>query len=272
ATAADSVQIPEPKPSDSIVTINGKNVLSVADLRTMIQNVVSRGATYSPELEYSLVNGFVNNDVLYQAALKQGLDKISSNREAIAQAQEQAKQNVLITIFYNDWVQRNTPTDSELRNEYNNEVAILKKMNEYQLRNIVYADEASAKKAINLLRRKRTTFEKEALSSLDRSAAADGGLVTWRPADQYIPVIREAIEKAKAGELILHPIKTDLGWHVVRIDGIRPVSILDFNQAKPSLTAKILAKKWDAYLSSLRQAQKISFPVYEERQKALERK
>lgn len=256
------------KPTDPVVVVGGKTILTVAQLESQLRNAVNAGAQYTPQLENTLVLEALGRTLVVNQALKEGLDKNREVAAAIAVAQENAKQTVLVQAMQADFVSKNQPTEAQLKAEYDRQVNAVKNLKEYRINNVVLKTEAEAKKLIANLKAKRTTFEKAAKTSLDTYTADKAGLVDWTASTAYLPEIRAVIEKTKKGVLVPTPIKTSAGYHVIRVDDVRPIQVVSFEDAKSNLLETMMKAKWTSYLDSLRKQSNVTYPLYEEIEKA----
>ncbi len=89
--------------------------------------------------------------------------------------------------------------------------------------------------------------------SLDAATAADGGKLPTSLYGEVIPELEEVVFRMRVGE-IGGPLKSKFGYHVLRKDGARAVSLKDGQARVASLLEK---QKLDAYL----QAIQVKFPV-----------
>jgi peptidyl-prolyl cis-trans isomerase D len=73
--------------------------------------------------------------------------------------------------------------------------------------------------------------------SQDPGSAKNGGDLGWADRTRYVAPFADAAFGMKEGE-IKGPVKTQFGYHVLKLEGIQPASVKTFEQAKPDLEAE----------------------------------
>jgi peptidyl-prolyl cis-trans isomerase C len=54
-----------------------------------------------------------------------------------------------------------------------------------------------------------------------------------------VPEFADAASKLKKGEITPTPVKTQFGWHVIRLDDTRPVKVPPFEQVKAQVAQQM---------------------------------
>jgi peptidyl-prolyl cis-trans isomerase D len=102
-------------------------------------------------------------------------------------------------------------------------------------------DDAAVKaKAEGILKRAQSgeDFAKLAQEfSQDPGSAQKGGDLGWADRKAYVGPFADAAFGMKEGE-INGPVKTQFGYHILKLEGIRPTAVKTFEQAKNDLTAE----------------------------------
>ncbi|MEH3054457.1 MAG: peptidyl-prolyl cis-trans isomerase [Patulibacter minatonensis] len=111
------------------------------------------------------------------------------------------------------------PTDIELRRYFEEKSAQFTQPETRDLRLIKVADEATAKTVRAELEKGGSWKTLAQKYSTDDATKANGGIVLGATADTQPPEFGATVFKAKSGEL-LQPVKTSLGWYVVRVQKI----------------------------------------------------
>jgi len=106
---------------------------------------------------------------------------------------------------------------------------------EYSARHILVENEADAKAIIAQLK-KGAKFDKLASEkSKDPNTKDKGGLLDWNPPSNYIPAIADSMKILKKGQVTPEPVKSPLGWHVIKLEDERPFKAATFEEVKPGL-------------------------------------
>src|SRR3984893_5224702 len=102
-------------------------------------------------------------------------------------------------------------------------------------------DDAAVKaKAEEILKRAQAGEDFPALAkqfSQDPGSAQQGGDLGWSERKVWVAPFADAAFSMKEGE-IRGPVKTQFGYHILKLEGIRPATVKTFEQAKPDLEAE----------------------------------
>ncbi len=206
----------------------------------------------SPEARKALREDLITEEVIAQEAKKKGLDK---DPDFITQL-EMARQTALVRAYQVDYIKNHPVSDEELRKEYET-VKTQMGDKEYKAHHILVATEAEAKDIIARIK-KGAKFEKIAEEkSLDSGSKNKGGELDWSPAASYVQPFAEALTKMTKGQLTEQPVKTPFGWHVIRLDDVRPLKVPPFEEIKQNLAQRVLQRQFAASVGDLRSKAKV---------------
>lgn len=220
-------------------------------LEMNVKGAVAQGKTDSPELRAEIRDELINREVIYQTANKNGLDK---NAEVIQQL-EIARQTVLINAFINDYLKKNPVTEEQMQKAYETLKARLGDK-EYESRHILVATEGEARDIIAKLG-KKAKFEQLAKQSLDTGSAANGGSLGWAIPKNFVEPFANALLTLKKGEYTKTPVQTQFGWHVIRLDDVRPLKAPSYEEFKPQLQQRLQQQALQKAVADLRAAAKV---------------
>jgi len=85
--------------------------------------------------------------------------------------------------------------------------------------------------------------------SQDPGSAPQGGDLGWSERKVWVPAFADAAFSMKDGE-IRGPVKTQFGYHIVKLDGIRPTAVRTFDQAKTDIEAEYRRSEADRLFNS----------------------
>ena len=74
--------------------------------------------------------------------------------------------------------------------------------------------------------------------SKDAGSAAQGGDLGWADRTAYVPPFAEALFALQTGQ-VSKPVKTQYGYHIIKLEGIRPGAAKTFAEARPELEAEL---------------------------------
>lgn len=230
-------------------SVNGSKIY-LKQLDEWVKNALDGGAADSPELRQSLLNELVIREAVLQDAKKNGLASRPENEFKI----RVASQNALMDLWFAEYFQRHPLAESDLKVEYDKQIELTKSgrnSNEYKVSQILLASEKDAEQVIIRINA-GASFEQVAKEkSLDKSTASNGGVVNWALPDQLMSPIGDLVMNLSKGKINGQPIKTQIGWHVIRLDDVRPYKIPRFEDVKQSLAQALVQKKRQEAIAEL---------------------
>jgi len=235
--------------ADPVAKVNG-TAIPQSRLDTMLKGAAAQGQPDSPELRSRVRDELITREVLIQEATKKGIDK---NADVLTQLEFQ-RQTTIIQAFLSDHVRNNPIADDVLRKEYEGAKGQIP-TKEFKAHHILVKEEAEAKQIIAQLK-KGADFKKIAADkSTDPGAKTNGGDLGW--GNRYVPPFLEALGKLKKGQLTDVPVKTEYGWHVIRLDDERPSKIPSFEEVKNSMQQQMQQQMVQKLIADLRAKAKI---------------
>ncbi|MES2413504.1 MAG: peptidylprolyl isomerase [Pseudomonadota bacterium] len=237
--------------AQNIAIVNGKAVPK-ARLDALAQQIAKSGRPITPEIQGQLREEVIAREVFMQEAEKQGL---STSDDYKAQM-ELARQTILIRALFANYQTKNPVTDAELKAEYD-KFAAANGGKEYKARHILVEKEADAK-AIIASMKKGGKFEDIAKKqSKDPGSGANGGDLDWANPSSYVGEFSEAMLKLNKGQLTETPVKTQFGYHVIRVDDIRNAQLPPFDELKPQIAQQLEQQRLASFQQELREKAKV---------------
>lgn len=219
------------------------------DLR--LKAATAQGQPDSPELRKAIRDDMINLELIAQEAVRLGLNK----KDDVIQQMDMAKQQVLAGAFVQDYTKSHPITDDVIKQEYDKLKTGLGNQ-EYEARHILVETEAEAKSIIEQLG-KKAKFDKLAEKSKDTGSAKQGGSLGWTVPSNFVPPFAEALLKLKKGEYTKQPVKTQFGWHVIKLEGTRDLKLPSFDELKPQLQQRLQQQSIQKALADLNGKAKI---------------
>ena len=125
---------------------------------------------------------------------------------------------------------------------------------EIHARHILVPTEDEAKAALARIKGGED-FAKVA-TELSKDPSADGGDLGWFTKDRMVPEFSDAAFKLKKGE-VSEPVKTQFGWHIIKIEDVRTKSFPPFEQVKDQAARYVSQKAESEAIAQLHSAAKI---------------
>jgi len=236
--------------AQNVATVNGKPI-PAAKVDQIVKQVVAQGKQAdSPQLREAIKKDLINREVMIQEAEKQGV----ANRPDVKIALDNARQSIVINAMLQDYVKKNPVKDADIKAEYDKYKAQVGDK-EYHARHILVATEDEAKAIIAKLKA-GGKFEELAKQSKDGSAA-NGGDLDWASAASYVPEFSAAMVKLNKGQITETPVKTQFGYHVIKLEDTRAAKVPGFDEVKQQVAESIQQRRLAAYRDELAKKAKI---------------
>ncbi len=218
----------------------------------MNKELTAQGQPDTAERQQAVKDELVNREVLAQAASKRGLDR----NPDIAAQMDMARQAVLVRALFEEEVKRNPITDADLQKQYDQFKGTMGS-NEYKVRHILVDKEDDAKAIIAELN-KGGDFAKLAKDkSKDPGSKDNGGDLDWGPPNRYVKPFADAVTSLQKGGTTSAPVKTDFGYHVIRVDDVRPLQVPPFTELKEQFRQRAQQQQIQKLVMDLRQKAKV---------------
>ena len=223
--------------ANPVATVDGETIpQEYAD--ALLTEQKAKGADDSDQLRGAVREELVRREILRQAAVKKGLDKKPEVKTQI----ELAGQAVIIRAYLQDFVANNAVTDAEVRKTYDEMKSRLGNT-EYNVRHILVEDEANARALIAKLDKGEKFEDLAKANSKDPGSKDKGGELGWSNPGMYVPAFSEAMVKLKKGETTSEPVKSNFGYHIIRLDDTRQLEAPDFEKLAPQLKQRLQAQR-----------------------------
>jgi peptidyl-prolyl cis-trans isomerase C len=227
--------------AQNLAVVNGKAIPS-SRADQMVKQVVAQGqATDSPQLREAIKKDLIAREVMMQEAVKQGYD----TKPDVKQALENARQTIVINALARDYVTKHPVTDAEIKAEYDR---FTKQTGdkEYHVRHILVENEADANAIIAKLKG-GAKFEDLAKQSKDTGTANNGGDLDWASPSSFPPEFAAGFTGLQKGQVTEKPVKTQVGYHVIKLDDVRPAKLPSLEEVKPQIADALAQQKLAAY-------------------------
>ena len=231
--------------AQNVAVVNGKPIPS-ARVEAVVKQVVAQGQQPdSPQLREMVKKDLIAREVMMQEAVKKGFEKDATVKQQL----ESARQTIVINALVRDFVSKNTISDADIKAEYDRYKTEAGDK-EYHVRHILTATEAEANDVITKLKG-GAKFEDLAKTSKDTGSAANGGDLDWASPSSFPPAFSAAFVALQKGGVTDKPVQTPNGFHVIKVDDIRPAKLPTLEEVKPQVSEALAQKKLQAYQEEL---------------------
>jgi peptidyl-prolyl cis-trans isomerase C len=237
--------------AQNVAIVNGKAVPKTR-LDALATQIERAGRPVTPDMPGQLRDEVIAREIFMQEADKQGLAQTDDFRNQM----ELARQSILIRELFSQYQKNNPVTDAEMKAEYDKFVAA-NSGKEYKARHILVEKEEQAKAILASLKKGGKFEDIAKKQSKDPGSGANGGDLDWAAPDSYVPEFSQAMTKLNKGQTTDAPVKTQFGWHIIRLDDVRTPQLPAFDQVKPQLQQQMTQQKLGKYQEELRAKAKI---------------
>ena len=147
-------------------------------------------------------------------------------------------------------------TDEALKKRYNDLIKKSETSSELRARHILVKTESDAKAIIKELN-EGADFEAMAKDKSTGPSGPNGGDLGFFGKGQMVPEFEKAAFALDEGEITSSPVKTQFGWHIIKVEEYRKTEPPTFASVKQKLETEISQEVSAAYVSALRKLAKI---------------
>jgi peptidyl-prolyl cis-trans isomerase C len=146
--------------------------------------------------------------------------------------------------------------DAAMQKVYQEAVKQMSADQEVRASHILVASEDEAKAILAEVKKGTDFAELARQKSKDPGAASQGGDLGWFGKEQMVPEFTEVAFKMEKGQ-VSDPVKTQFGWHIIKIEGKRSKPVPEFDKVKDQIETYVMRKAQADYVAKLREGAKI---------------
>lgn len=245
--------------SNQVLVRIGKEAITRADVQRRLEALPEqfRSNYTTPEGRKQLLDRLVEERVWLAEALKHGV----ADRPQVKLQMDQQRRDLIIRTYLNEVMATNPAvSDSEASAYYSQHQSEYRVPASLTVRHIQTKTEAEAKRVRQWAKAGQDWTQlakKFSIDTLTRATGGSLGTITKEGSFGTLglqPALTDSAFALKEGA-IGGPYKTDRGWHVLRVDAVKPESTRPFEQVKPLITRQLGAQRQqDFYKSKLEDA------------------
>jgi len=250
--AAEAPQVSAPKvpASQVLATVNGTKITQ-GELDTATEDL---GQNLPPQLkgkakEAYLLDYLIDGQLVVQKALADKLDQSAAFKDKLAYLRNKA----LMELILED-VAKTATSEENLRKTYDEAAKAQKPETEIHARHILVPTEEEAKAALKRVKGGED-FAKVA-KEVSKDPGSEGGDLGWFTKDRMVPEFAEAAFKLQDGQ-ISDPVKSQFGWHIIKLEGKRQKSFPPFDEVKQQIVRYVVQKAQSDLIVKLREGAKV---------------
>lgn len=233
-------------------TVNGVGI-SQQRIDAVVKMMEAQGQQANPQMAEMVTDQLVTAEVLRQEAVKKGLDK---SAEFLAEM-ENAQAMSLANRYIKEFIRTNPVTDAQLKAEYDKVKAEFPEKKSYHARHILVKTEAEAKAVLEALKKGKPFDALAKEKSIDPGSKVNGGDLGWNEPATFVAPFSEAMVKLAKGQVSATPVKTQFGFHIIKLDDVKTEAAPSIDQLRPQLEQRIQSQRIEALIKDLKAKAKI---------------
>lgn len=253
-----------------LATINGKPITD-ADIAVADSEVgADMGSMPDAQKRMSLIEFLIDNQLFAEAAEGEKLAQGPEYENRITYLKRRA-----LRELYFEKVIKAAVSDDDAKKLYDEQVKLLKPEEEVSARHILVESEEKAKELKDKLNSGGDFAALAKENSKDPGSKDNGGELGFFSRGQMVPQFEEVVFKLQKGE-VSDPVKTQFGWHLIKVDDRRVKQPPAFEVVKDRIVQSLLLRKAQESAVGLRSKAKIEYvdadlkKAIDERNKAIE--
>ena len=269
--AAITFQAPAFAQEDAVVAKIGELEIHQSELDIAVQNLDPQLQQLPDEQKrVAALSGAIDVKLLAKGALDEGLKDTEDFKKRMAYIEDRELHNSYFRKHVVDAV-----TAEEVKARYDKEIAALPKQEEVHARHILVKTEDEAKTVIAELDGGKD-FAEIAKEKSEDSNKSDGGDLGWFTKGRMVPEFEEAAFALEKGAYTKTPVKSQFGFHVIKLEDRRDVQPPALDQVEPQVRQLVMRDKYLALIEEAKSGAKIEIvdetlrKGYEEANKAQE--
>lgn len=228
-----------------VATVNGQEIKH-SDVVAMQQTIPQLRQVPVEMVFDQLLDHLISTRLIVAEARKRNLQ---NDPEVKARLQEMEGQ-ILQQVFLKKAVEPEL-TDAALQKRYEEKMKAEPAKEEIHARHVLLPTEDEAKAVIAELE-KGKSFEDVAKEKSKGPSANTGGDLGYFTKDEMVPEFAAAAFKLKPGEYTKTPVKTQFGWHVIKVEDKRTAQPAKFEDTKDELKEQMAEEIAAKLVESLR--------------------
>src|SRR5262245_27441771 len=203
--------------ADPVIAIINGAVIQRSDLLMVQKTLPPQFQALPLEVLYpALIERMIDAKLIFEAGRKEKLDADDEVKKRVQQFEERVVQE----IYLNRLIEKQV-TEDALKKRYDAFVKANTAKEEISARHILVQTEAQAKEVLAELGKGADFAELARAKSIDPSAKQGGGDLGYFSKEEMVPEFSEAAFKMKDGETSKTPVKTQFGFHIIRVEARR---------------------------------------------------
>ena len=250
ASFAQDAAAPLTGQDSTVATVNGYEI-KTSEVRMAFDDVISQLPNMPAKLRFPFVVEFlIERHLIAQVAAKEGGADSEDYKRRLAAYQAKALRDSYLATKISPSI-----TEEEVKTAYDKETAKVTQTERVRARHILVATEKEATEIEDKLAAGSKFEDLAKQYSLDGSKDY-GGDLGYFTAPEMVAEFSKATFALKQGE-VSKPVKTEYGWHIIRLDDRKMGAAQPFDQVKSAIRNVLVRNKVQSMLQALQGTAKV---------------
>ena len=244
--------------AEKVLATVGGSPITEREVNEFIASLGQRGQAYnSPEGRRAVLNQIIGNKLLLLDAKRNLIEAEAAFREQL----NRMKDNLLISYAGEKIISAVSVSEAEAKEYYENNKSEFKTAETVNASHILVDSEEKAIAIYEEIASGKKTFEDAAKEYSSCPSKNAGGSLGDFGRGQMVPEFDSAVFEMAEGDVTKVPVKTQFGYHLIKLNAKNPEKEMSYEEIKDELKAGLLnEKRRKAYESKINQL-KIMYPV-----------
>ena len=242
-------------PAGAKISVNGKPITDAELKAAETEMSEALGSVPEAQRRDQLIDYLITVDLLADEAKK---EKLNTGPEFEQRRAFAEKKMLMDTLMRAEIAKQVTP--QAIKAFYEERLKTVKPEQEVRARHILLPTEEEAKKAIAAINGGKKFEDVAKEMSKDPGSAKEGGDLGYFTKDRMVPEFSKAAFEAEPGKLLPNPVKSQFGWHVIKVEDKRTQPAPDMAAVEPQIRTFLTRKAQAELVEKLRKDAKIVKP------------
>ncbi len=255
-----------------LATVNGTTITSEEVNAVLMEGTQGRFSTLpkekQDELQKRVVDGLVMQELVYEAAKKDGVLTSSDYKKQYDDIAARIEKQLAAKVWQEKMFNDVKVDDKDVKAYFDTHKDEFAQKEKVHARHILVKTEAEAKKIIAGLKglsgdKLKEKFIEEAKTKSTGPSGPKGGDLGFFTQGQMVPEFNDAVFSMKVGTVTAQPVKTQFGYHVIYLEEKQAGKKATLAEAKPFIEQRLKQEKFqkemEAKTKALKDSAKITY-------------
>lgn len=222
-----------------LATVDGLTITE-ADVDAFIGNLPKEQQMFAsnPQFREQALEQIITVHLYAKMAEEMKLEETAMFKKLIASA----RKDILAQLAMNEVLGGLEISDEDAKKFYEENQQFFQKGESVSAKHILVKEEEQATAIFEAIANGEKTFEAAAMESSTCPSGAQGGDLGEFGKGQMVPEFEEAAFSAEIGQVV-GPVKTQFGYHLIKVEKKNEASVADFAEVEGSIKANLLQQK-----------------------------